>query len=126
MIDLRRTFEKILEQYGHDILLQRRLEDMIIDQYRKPQFGKLERHTVRDMNASTIGLAGMQQEEVEGVLRNHNIAYWFRWDANPRDGDMIHEILEVKRSYTIDLAYPMRGARGRIEYWACGVTKVDG
>lgn len=118
MPDLRRRMERILRDYGHNIYLQRRTGETYVDGY--------ERHTVRNMIPSSVGLARLAQEVAEGRIVNVDVVYYFQWDANPLEGDRIHEVdPRGCLVFDIDYTYPHRGNGGRIEYWACGATKTS-
>lgn len=125
MADLRRTMDNILKKYGHNILLQRRINEWDGE---NPEYTKeLERHTVRDMHPASRTLLGVTQEGVEGVFHDFDVIYFFRHTANPQVGDRIYENIETFPNglevWTIDIARPMRKDRGRIEFWVCGVSK---
>lgn len=124
-MDARRRILSILQRYGHDVYLQRRLLNHESSQYTRPQFaGVLEKHTVRDMIPSSVQIAGAMVDMPEGAIRNVDKVYWFMWNADPRKGDRVYEDLPTGREiFVIDYAYPYRGERGRIEYWAAGVTR---
>lgn len=140
MVDLRRTFNGLLRNWGHDVLLQRRLPDVYNDPHPKPLFAtKLERHTVRHMYPTNRALADVQAEHMEGLVITVDMVYYFKWDVSPEEGDRIYEIDDrvpkgdsfrtvtntVRELYTIDYALPMRGKGGSIIYWACGATRSD-
>lgn len=133
MADLRQVVFRILRDYGHNVYLQRRGADVDVDQYRKAQYSnKLERHTVRHMHPSSVGLAGATQQAREGVETNVDRVYWFRWDVNPTEGDRIIDHKPEgnpptlkQEAFLIDYAQPMRGNGGRIEYWSCGATREE-
>lgn len=130
MADLRRSMDGILRKYGHVVYLQRRLPDSITSS--KVRYSsKFEKHTVRNMHPSSTGLASEAEEEAEGLIRNSDRVFWFRWTADPREGDRIWQddprmrFKEVPEIYKIDMAHPLRGVGGRIEYWVCGCTRDD-
>lgn len=137
MADLRKVVYRILRDYGHDVHLQRRIRDKEIGQYFTQQYSRrVERHTVRHMHSSSVALAGATQQEREGVVSNVDRVYWFRWDVNPAEGDIIIDskptdgmtgskhVRREPEKFVIDYAQPMRGNGGRIEYWACGVSRT--
>jgi hypothetical protein len=140
-MDPRADFEYILRVFGHDVYLQRRLDDeSAIGQYRQVRWSdRLEKHTIREMNSSSMNMAGLVQERAEGVETEYDRVYWFKWDVNPDQGDRIYDGIPETyidnagqknvringQTYTIDLAYPFRGEGGRVEYWACGVSKEE-
>lgn len=124
-MDARKRIFSILQQYGHDVYLQRRLLNHESGQYTRPQFANvLEKHTVRDMIPSSVQLAGVATDMIEGAVRNIEKVYWFMWNADPKKGDRVYEDLPTGREvYVIEYAYAYRGERGRIEYWAAGVVR---
>lgn len=140
MADLRRVVDRIMRDYGHNVLLRRRIADSNGGLYPQAQYanrgGKplYEKHTVRHMHPSSVALAGTTQQQMEGVVTNIDRVYWFRWDVNPTEGDLIVDHKPVGMGanartdwehFTIDYAQPMRGNGGRIEYWACGASRTD-
>lgn len=128
MPDMRRVIYNIMRNFGHDVFLQRRLPDSRTGQYSDPNFTtKLERHTVRDMIPSSTQLAGTADEQEEGVVTTVDVVFWFLWDVAPKQGDRIYEedprYVQRQSTWLLDYAHPMRGNRGRIEYWSCGATR---
>ena len=123
--DLRKTVENILKRWGHNILLQR---VQSIHDGEEPDYTTiLERHTVRHMYPANRGLPGIAQEMPEGVTYDCEMIYYFMWDVNPASGDRIYEELERYPNnlnvWLIDFALPMRGVKGRIEYWVVGASR---
>lgn len=131
MASLNRAFDGILRNWGHNILLQRRTPDG------KGFVQRLERHTVRHAVPSQ-GLARVEEERREGVVRNSDALYYFRAEAKPREGDRIYERDDrfdgrddrvgtldgyAQTTWTIDSAIPVRGKGGRIVYWAAGASR---
>lgn len=128
MADLRKSMDRILHKYGWDILLQRRIEtDADVPKWKN----SLERHTIRGMlPGSSMGIAGVAREQEPGVTHDADMVYYFRYNANPNEGDRIYDNVgredgDVRR-YTIDWAAPMRGVNGRVEYWTVGATREKG
>lgn len=123
MINAKRVFRNILREWGHDVLIQRRLSDnnMYSD--------KLERVTTRYTVAATRYLASSKEEEREGVTINSDRIYYFETSVNPKPGDRIYEgsfsFLEDYVLYVIEECYPVRGRYGNVEYWTCGATKEE-
>lgn len=121
MINLRNTFKKILRDWGHDILLQRRLSD---DFAYADQF---ERHTTRSYLPRSLALSKAKQEVPEGIITYSDLIYYFEYDVNPKSGDRIYEQsfnpLEDTIMYLIDESYPVKGRHGEITYWVVGATK---
>jgi hypothetical protein len=140
-MDPRKDFEEILKTYGHDIYLQRKLETVeATGPYRDLKHRiVLEQHTVREMNYSSMSMADIVENRAEGVSGDFDRVYWFKWDVNPDEGDLIYDRVpetyidaegrkqikpDVQR-FTIKMTYPHRGLGGRIEFWACGAEKSE-
>lgn len=125
MPNVRKSFEGLLRKYGHNIYLQRRVNEY---DGNKPEYlNQLERHTVRHMHPSSRLLANLALEMPEGIVHDSEMIYWFKWDANPQSGDRIYENIDIYpnslTTFLIDKAIPMRGKHGRIEFWTCGVSQ---
>lgn len=122
-MDARRSMETILKRYGHDILLQRRIEKSTSEV--KKFSGVLERHTVRAMYPGSGSLPSVADEQLPGVTHSADMVFYFKWDANPSAGDRIYEgdvADKTARVYTIDYSIPNRGVGGRVEFWTVGAT----
>ena len=121
MINPKATFKKILKDWGHDILLQRRLSDDFT------YSDVMERITTRNQLPRSTSLMHAVQEEIEGNVVNYDLIYFFESNVNPKAGDRIYEesnsSLENAVIFLIDMAHPIRGKRGEINYWMAGVTK---
>lgn len=121
MINAKRVFKKILREWGHDVLIQRRLSDDFVYN------DVLERHTTRSTQPRSIALANAQEEMPEGLVTNSELVYYFEYYVNPKAGDRIYEqsynTLEDSIIYKIDDAYPVRGRLGEINYWVVGATR---
>lgn len=121
MINPKATFKKILKDWGHDILYQRRLSDDFT--YSET----LERITTRNQLPRGSALMFAAQEEKEGYVVNHDLIYFFESNVNPKSGDRIYEesynSLEDAVIYLVDTAHPIRGRRGEINFWMVGATK---
>lgn len=125
-MNLRNVVDQLLKQWGHDILLQRRVNPWTEE--RAVFTRQLERHTTRKMHSSSTYLASLRDEQFEGVLADLDLVYWFRWDVNPTQGDRIYDnitngVPENQEIYVIDKAVPLKGHHGRVEFWACGCTQ---
>lgn len=121
MINAKRVFQKILKEWGHDILLQRRLsDDFVYDD-------TLERYTTRHVYPRNVALAKAQEEMPEGIITNSDLIYYFEANVNPKAGDRIYEQsfnpLEESVMYQIDDTYPVRGRFGEVNYWIVGATR---
>jgi len=126
-MDLRKEVEQILAQWGHDILLQRRVKEVGTGVYNtRPNHGftnVLEKHTVRERQPFADSLTNILEERVEGKTADVDMLFYFRWNVNPDSGDRIYE--KDPRgyfTYIIDWAQPFRFLNGRIEYWKVGAT----
>lgn len=129
MTDIRKSIKGLIRDYGHNILLQRRLPDLIDSPHPTPRFSqKLERHTVRHMYPRVNALGQITEERMEGLVQSVDMIYYFLHSANPTEGDRIYEkddrFPDKSTVWLIDYALPMRGRSGRIEYWICGCTRA--
>lgn len=123
MINIKGTFKQILRDWGHDVLLQRRLSDENLFSDR------LERVTTRHVNSAARFLGSTKDEETEGVYINSDRIYYFQHNVNPHSGDRVYEEnpspLHKYTTYILEECYPVRGRHGKIEYWMCGASKED-
>jgi len=121
MIDPKKAFRKILREYGHDILLQRRVSDDFL------YSTNLERLTTRHFFPSSEVLAQAQKEDNEGINTNVDLIFYFESEVNPKQGDRIYEEspsnINDPNVYLIDFAAPVRGRMGKIVYWTVGATR---
>lgn len=121
MINPEKTFRKILREYGHDILLQRRISDDFL--YSQT----FERITTRHFFPSSEALAQAQKEDNEGVTTNIDLIFYFESEVNPKQGDRIYEEspsnINDANIYLIDFAAPVRGKFGKIVYWIAGASR---
>lgn len=121
MIDPKRAFKKILREWGHDVLLQRRLDDNFI------YSDRFERVTTRHFFPSAETLTQVQREDNEGVNTNVDLIFYFEATVNPKQGDRIYEESEININdpniYLIDFAAPVRGRLGVVTYWIVGATR---
>jgi hypothetical protein len=118
MIDLVKTFRATLKQWGHDILLQRRLnEDMLYS-------ARMEKTTVRSYNAQLNNQTNALAENIEGLTINSEMIYFFDSLANPKSGDRIYEEYPTGlQIFLIDQSTPIKGRLGKIVYWVVGATR---
>lgn len=121
MINIKKVFARTLRDWGHDILLQRRMSDDFVYN------DILERHTTRSVYAKSFALANSKEEVPEGVITNSELVYYFKSEVKPKPGDRIYEesynSLEDTIIYLIDDVYGVRGKRGEVNYWIVGATK---
>jgi hypothetical protein len=118
MIDLVKTFRATLKQWGHDILLQRRLnEDMLYS-------ARMEKTTVRSYNAQLNNQTNALAENIEGLTINSEMIYFFDSLANPKSGDRIYEEYPTGvQIFLIDQCTPVKGRLGKTVYWVAGATR---
>lgn len=121
MIDAKRSFKKILREWGHDIYFQR----ILANGNHSNQF---ERITTRQVGQS--GSTNYQNtiESQEGIYTNYDAVYYFEDTVNPQEGDRIYENYSLKaaKNYTmfrIDAVSAVRGRMGKINYWVVGATR---
>lgn len=123
MAKLRRVLDKVLRDWGHDIILQRASSEEWV------WTGEYERHTVRSMYPAVRGLPQVAEERKEGLVHNVDMIYYFRRDACPREMDRIYERDERypngQTTWLIDYALAMRGKGGLVDYYICGVTREN-
>jgi hypothetical protein len=121
MINAKNIIKKILREWGHDILYQRRISDDFT--YSEV----LERITTRSQLAKSSRISSTLEEETEGYFVNSDLVYYFESSVNPQSGDRIYEEsftnLDETIIYRIDAAYGVRGRFGEINYWIVGATK---
>ena len=123
--NLRTTFDEIMKKYGHDILLQRRVNEYTAE---RPEFSsQLEMHTVRHMYPSNKGLPTIAGEQIEGIVHDSEMIYYMRYNVNPAQGDRIYENMDLYPNnlmlYVVDFTLPMRYIGGRVEYWVVGASQ---
>ena len=118
MIDLVAAFRNTLKQWGHDILLQRRLNDDMLYSTR------MEKITVRSYNAQLTGQSNSLMENIEGLTVNSEMIYYFDSLSNPKSGDRIYEEYPTGvQVFLIDQCSPVKGKFGKTVYWVAGVTR---
>jgi hypothetical protein len=121
MIDPAKTIKRILREYGHDVLIQRRLDDDFL--YSET----FEQVTTRHYFPSDEAMAQIQREDIEGVNTGIDLVFYFEADVNPKQNDRIYEEgmnnINGANLYYIDFAAPVRGKFGKIVYWIAGATK---
>jgi len=121
MIDLKKSFKKILRDWGHDVNVQRMLKNGNYSQ-------TLERYTTRHVGQTGTRNATSTEEGLEGINANYDMVYYFEAEVVPKEGDRIYEDLGmgIARAYTvyrIDTSTPVRGKMGKIIYWIVGATR---
>lgn len=121
MIDAKRAFKKILREWGHDVYIQRMLDN-------GNHSAQFERVTTRQVGQSGLLNANSAQEMPEGIDTAYDAVYYFDDIVNPKEGDRIYENYSAKinRSYTmykIDTVTAVRGRLGKIVFWVAGATR---
>jgi hypothetical protein len=120
MINLERSFKKILKDWGHDVYIQRMMPN---GNYRDT----LERVTTRNVFPSGSTNSKSAQEQMEGIAVNSEVVYYFESEINPQEGDRIYENLPnafgKQTIYLVDTCSPRRGRNGKIVFWVVGATK---
>lgn len=129
-LDLVKYFNKIMQGWGHDIYLQRKIfgvsHGVYGDAPNHAMEKKLYRFTVRHMYARKASLERIADSFPEGIVRDVDILYFFPGEANPKDGDRIYDNdvrYDGGETFLIDWALPMRGHGGKVVYWVAGVTR---
>lgn len=121
MINAKRSFRKILREWGHDVFIQRILPN---GEYST----NFERVTTRQVGQSGVSSSLSSQETSEGLDIKYDAVYYFEDIVNPKEGDRIYENYSVKKNkeftvFTIDTAVPIRGRLGEINFWTVGTTR---
>lgn len=145
-IDLRKEFEIVLQETGHYILLQRTKKGLRCrcwsERYLEPiencpicngtgRVVRIERHLSRRDSASQIvSSPNLTQQAPIGRMSLDAQRFFFKHDAHPQVGDYIFEVgwnketpTHLQKIYAINEVQPMRGDRGRIEYWRVSVRE---
>lgn len=117
-------FNKIISQYGHDIVLQRK---NLGDKNQIEYSDELEIHTVRHATHASRALPNVQKELFEGIRNTSDRIYYFRSEAIPFEGDRIYELdprtKDGLQIFEVDQALALRGLNGDIDYYVVGVTR---
>ncbi len=121
MIDAKKSFRKILKEWGHDIYLQRILAN-------GNHSNKLEKVTTRQVGQSGITNTLSTQEKDEGLVTKYDAVYYFEGEINPKEGDRIYEDYSMKahKNYTmfrIEAVSAVRGRQGKIVFWTVGASR---
>jgi hypothetical protein len=121
MINVERTFKKILRDWGHDVYIQRILSNGNHSE-------TFERVTTRHVGPSGVKNANAANEFSEGIDVSFDAVYYFESNVNPKEGDRIYENYSMKstRDYTmfkVVASTPVRGRQGKISYWIVGATR---
>lgn len=121
MIDAKRSFEKILREWGHDVYIQRILANGNHSE-------RLEKVTTRHVGQNGRQNALSEREMPDGNQVRYEMTYYFQGHINPKEGDRIYEGYSFKASknysmYRIEAVTPMRGRNGKIVFWVAGASR---
>lgn len=121
MIDAKKSFNRILRQWGHDVYVQRILPN-------GNHCDHFERVTTRQVGQSGMTNANSSTETQEGLLTNYDAVYYFEENIFPKEGDRIYENYSFKSSknytmFSIAAVTAVRGRFGKINYWTVGATR---
>lgn len=121
MINVKKTINKVLKEWGHDVYIQRVLSNGNFSE-------KFERVTVRSVGQSGMANTRAREELDEGIVTSYDAVYYMDFSAKPKEGDRIYENYSSKadKKYTIfliDTVTPVRGRFGNIEFWTIGATR---
>ena len=122
VIDAKRSFNKILREWGHDVYIQRILDN-------GNHFDQFEKVTTRQVGQSgTRNIQGSTEEYIEGIVINYDAVYYFESNINPKEGDRIYENYSMKSSlnytrFKILAVTAVRGRLGKINYWVAGCER---
>jgi hypothetical protein len=121
MINVKKTLNKVLKDWGHDVFIQRLLPN-------GNHADSFERVTVRSVGQSGVKNSQSRQEVGEGIDISYDAVYYMSPEVYPKEGDRIYENYSAKshRNYTmflIDTVTPVRGRFGHIEFWTVGATR---
>lgn len=121
MIDAKRSFKKILREWGHDVYIQRILPN-------GNHSSQYERVTTRQVGQSGMSNVNATEEMQEGLYTNYDAVYYFEDHIYPKEGDRIYENFSLKstKNYTmfkINAVTAVRGRQGKITYWVVGATR---
>lgn len=120
MINLEKSFQKLLRDWGYDVYIQRKMANGNYS-------NQLERVTTRSVFQNGRINTQAKQEQQEGIEINSEVVYYFESNINPQEGDRIYETLPNAYSkqtiYVIDTASPNRGRMGKISFWTVGASK---
>lgn len=143
MQDLRLVFKNLMQKWGTNVYLQRKNYAAVAQGPYKdaPNHGysvPVERWTIR-MHIPGRGstrLASTRNEEIEGIVTDVDMIFYFPWDSNPKEQDRIYvsdDRYNVPTNtdysghelYVVEYAMPMRGWGGRIEFYEVGAVRKD-
>ena len=121
MISPKSTVNHLLKNWGHNVLLQR-----LIDDKSMTYSARLQRYTVRAYWPGSVGFTNLMQEKIQGITVSSEVLYYFEHSVNPKSGDRIYEDLPTGQEiFLIDFAAPNRGRNGKIDFWTVGATREN-
>ncbi|MCX7610393.1 MAG: hypothetical protein N2043_02245 [Ignavibacterium sp.] len=148
LIDLRHENKKMIEEYGHDVLVQKTNKKFRckcwVESYREAKSNcpyclgsgyvyRIEKHRVRRDNASQIiSRPKLLQSTEIGKIHLPARIFWMSYDSEPKEGDIIFEVgwkngkpTHVISAYEINDVEDKRADDGRLEYYyvACDEKK---
>ena len=138
-MNIQKSFDAIIEKYGHDVIYIRRDTQFQCDCYLerngeaedncKKCFGlgnpvTLEKIRVR-YKTETPAETKLQLHSNEGTVVPVEYEYFVKKEDAPKNGDLIYEVefdeagkaVQVLEKSFISLARPLRGTNGRIEFY---------
>lgn len=121
MIDAKRSLRKIMRDWGHDIYLQRILNN-------GNHSNNLERVTTRQVGQSGISNTLATKEQIDGFITKYDAVYYFEAEINPKEGDRIYENYSMKthKNFTmfrINAVSAVRGKLGKVVFWVVGASR---
>jgi len=121
MTDPKRAIKRILKEWGHNIFLQK-----LLDEKSMKYSEKMIRYTVRCMYPGSQSFSTLMKELPSGLAVNSEVVYYFQDMANPKTGDRIYDDLpNGTEIYNIDFTAPIRGRGGKVVYWIAGATREN-
>ena len=121
MIDAKKSLRKIMREWGHDVYIQRILEN-------GNHSNSLEKVTTRQVGQSGITNTLASKEQVDGLIVKYDAVYYFESEINPKEGDRIYENYSMKNHknytmYKINAVSAVRGKLGKIVFWVVGASR---
>jgi hypothetical protein len=121
MIDAKKALRKVMREWGHDVHIQRRLDNGNYS-------NKFERVTTRHVGQSGVSNMDSRSIKEEGIDIGFDSVYYFEAEVKPKEGDRIYEnySVKIKKNYTIFVIAaitPIRGRQGKILFWTVGANR---
>lgn len=148
-VDLRDSFDRLMDEYGYPILLQRTGRKIRCrcwnEKYQEADshcpiclgtgwVSRMERHIIRDKSAiQVISRTNLSQETNLGKMWVDAKTIYMRHDSHPKVGDYLYVVgwkpnqkpSHLIGAYRINDAIANRGTQGRIEYWTVSVKSEN-